>query len=129
MEGEKTYPNDSFGFQGKTIRNEVVEKVKVRNCAKGTQVCFKVKLQQERSFDFKHCFKVKDLFQMLLLSRSYCDGNDMLRGKWWFSLDRGKKNFTMIDVPYEGQTTKSLIHSLPGSRNWVSYSEISNLFF
>lgn len=45
------------------------------------EVCFKAKLQQEGSFDFKQCFKMKDPFQMLLPSRSYCDGNDMLRGK------------------------------------------------
>lgn len=45
------------------------------------EVCFKAKLQQEESFDFKQCFKVKYPFQMLLPSRSYCDGNDMLRGK------------------------------------------------
>lgn len=57
------------------------KKEKVRICAKDTHVCFKVKLQQEGNFDFKQCFKVEDVFQMLLLSRSYCDGNDMLRGK------------------------------------------------
>lgn len=79
------------------------------------EVCFKVKLKQEGSFDFKQCFKVKDPFQMLLLSRFYCDGNDMLRGKWWFYLDAERKNFAMIDVPYEGQTTKSLTHSLSNS--------------
>lgn len=69
------------------------------------EVCFKAKLQQEGSFDFKQCFKVKDPFQMLLPSRSYCDGNDMLRGKQWFYLDEKGKSIAMIDVPYEGQTT------------------------
>lgn len=69
------------------------------------EVCFKAKLQQEGSSDFKQCFKVKDSFQMLLPSRSYCDGNDMLRGKKWFYLDANGKSIAMIDVPYEGQTT------------------------
>lgn len=100
----------------------------MRLCAKGKQICFKVKLQQEGSLDFKQCFKVKDLFQMLLPRRSYCDGNDMLRGKSWFLLDRGRTNFAMIEVPYEGQTTKSLIHSLSNSTE-LAYLVLNFTFF
>lgn len=55
------------------------------------EVCFKAKLQQEGSCDFKQGFKVKDPIQTLLLHRSYCDGNDMVRGKWWFYLEWGER--------------------------------------
>lgn len=70
-------------------------------------ICFKAKLKQEGNCDFKQGFKVKDPIQTLLLYSSYCDGNDMLCGKQWFYLEWRKKP-AMIDVPYEGQTAKSL---------------------
>jgi hypothetical protein len=45
------------------------------------EVCFKAKLPQEGSCDFKWGFKVKDWIQPLSLRRFYCDGNGMLCGK------------------------------------------------
>lgn len=94
------------GLKGKRIKTR--REKKGNNLPRSVEVCFKAKLQQEGSFDFKWGFKVKDPIQALLLSRSYCDGNDMLCGKWWFSWNGERKKFAVIDVPHEGQTTKSL---------------------
>lgn len=91
----------------KVIESKHEEK-KGNNLPRSVEVCFKAKLQQEGSYDFKWGFKAKDPIQALLLSRFYCDGNDMLCGKWWFSWNGERKKFAVIDVPHEGQTTKSL---------------------
>lgn len=93
------------GLKGNRIKTQ---RKKRQQFAKISGSLFKAKLQQEGSYDFKWGFKAKNPIQALLLSRSYCDGNDMLCGKWWFSWNGERKKFAVIDVPHEGQTTKSL---------------------